>query len=283
MTTTDTTLPSASAGIRQKALIAGLNATVLYVLAYLLTTTAYQLATIRMARRLSIPLTWHLERVEFRITNPEWWRVAVLAVYSVGPLVCFLLGTAALLVFWYRARQQRGLLKQFLLWLALHCCNMFFGAMVADTFTQSGFWYIPSWLFLAGNVPNVIVAVVFGLIQVALGYFAAVLFLQSHDSISLMKYRNRAVLLVSTLLAPWVLGSVIVALLKWPALTLNEELHFATMVLLIGPLALAAANQLFEFTLPVPQKTRIAWELVGLLAAVLLLFRVVLGHGISLG
>ncbi|GAA4386804.1 hypothetical protein [Hymenobacter koreensis] len=280
MAATDTAFTTSASDVRQKALIAGLNATVLYVLAYLLANTLYQAATVAMAVRLSIRGVWELERVKFLIADGEWVRIAVLAVYSVGPLLCAGLGVAAALWFWYSARLKRGLLKLFLVWVALHCCNLFFGAMVADTFTENGFWYIPSWLFLAGNGPNIAVAVVFGLIQMVLGYFAAILFLQSHDSITLMKYVNRRVLIYATLFAPWLVGSLVLALAKFPHFGRNEQLHFATMLLLLAPLSFAAANELFEFTLEAPQKTRIAWGLVVLALVVLVAMRLVLGPGI---
>ncbi|WP_400191018.1 hypothetical protein [Hymenobacter sp. B81] len=282
MNPTNTTLTSSSpANVRQKALIAGFNATLLYVLAYLTATTVYQLATVLTAKSLGIPGTWGLGKVFFRISDGEWWQTAVLAVYSAGPLSCLLLGAGAGLWFWWRARRQRGLFKQFLFWLTLHGCNLFFGALVADTFTESGFWFVPGWLFMAGPIPGALLAGLFGLIQLALGYFAGMLFLQSHDSISLMKFPNRRLLLVSTLYVPWLAGSALIGLLKWPELTHNEQLHFATLLLLLAPLTLAAANELFEFTLESPQKTRVAWGLAGVALLLLLVLRVVLGSGLS--
>ncbi|GAA3941908.1 hypothetical protein [Hymenobacter algoricola] len=87
-----------------KPTITALNSTVIYVLAYLLTQGVYQAATVRMAARLSIPGIWRVSSIRFQMADPEWWRTAVLAVYGVGPAACMLVGLAAALWFWKRAR-----------------------------------------------------------------------------------------------------------------------------------------------------------------------------------
>lgn len=266
-----------------KAAITALNSVVLYLLAYLLVHGLHQLATVSMAARLGIRSVWHLSRIQFQLTDAEWWRGAVVAVYGAGPAVCAGLGVGAFVWFARRARGRTGLFKLFLLWVALHACNSVLGAMVAGTLTESGFWYVPSWVFLAGNVPNVIVAILCGLVQLGLGYFAAFPFLQCHDSRLLMKYQHRRRLLVTTVLVPWLGGSALLALLKWPDLSTNEELHFLTMALLLAPLSLACANLLFENTVRAPRKTRVAWGLVAMLVLLVLAWRLVLSRGLLVG
>lgn len=279
----ESSAPSSPAELGQKTRVAFLNATVLYVLAYLTTDWAYRLVTVLMARHLRIPSMWRLSQVQFLIPNPAWWRGAVIRVYFIGPTLCLVLAVVAGLWFWQRQRFQRGLLKQYLLWVVLHGLNLFFGAMVADTVTQSGFWYVPSWLFLAGNVPNVATAVVFGLILMALGYVLAPVFLQSHDSRSLMLYENRRRLVLATLLGPWLAGSLLLTLFKLPQLTLNELLHFSTMLLVLAPLAFASLNELFEFTIEAPQRTRVSWGWLVLMLGLLVGMRLVLGPGVQFG
>mgnify|MGYP004522485149 CR=1 FL=1 len=271
------------AELRQKTRIAFLNATALYILAYLTADTAYRLVTVLTARQLRIPSLWRLSRVQFLIPNAAWWRTAVVTVYGTGPLLCLMLALVAGLWFWQRQRFRRGLLKQYLLWLLLHGLNLFFGALVADTITQSGFWYVPSWVFLAGNAVNVAVAAVFGLVLVVLGYVLAPLFLLSHDSRTLMRYENRRRLLLATLFGPWLAGSAVLALAKLPELTVNEQLHFATLLLALAPLALASGNELFEFTVEEPRKTRAAWGLAVVALLLLVGLRVVLGPGVQFG
>ncbi|SHJ50247.1 hypothetical protein SAMN02745146_3269 [Hymenobacter daecheongensis DSM 21074] len=269
----------ATSSATTKTTITALNSTVIYLLAYLLINGLHQLSTVAMAVRLSIPGVWGVSSIKFSISDPEWWRTAVLAVYGVGPAVCAVVAIGAGLWFWKRERGKRGLRKLLLVWVAFHACNQVLGAMVGDTFTESGVWYVPSWLFLAGNTPNVVVAVLCGLLQMVVGYVAAVGFLQTHDSITLMQYPNRRKLIVATILIPWMAGSALLALLKYPDLSLNERLHFLTMGLLLLPLSLACANELFEFTVEFPQKTKTAWGLLALTGAVALGWWLLLATG----
>lgn len=267
----------------RKVLAAAVNATALFVLAYLLVQGAFLLATAGTAARLGIRSVLHLGRLEFLLTDAQWWRAAVLAVYGVGPAAAVALGLLALAGHVRYARRRRGLLKLFLLWVVLHALNLALGALATDTLTQSGTWYVPSWLFRAGNAVNVVAAVLAALLQLGLGFALAPLFLQSHDSFTLMRFQNRRMLLLSTLLAPWLAGSLLVAALHWPGQALNEQLHFAALGLALGPLAVASQYELPAATVPFPAKTRVAagWLLV--LATALVLWRLVLGHGVSFG
>ncbi|HLK97500.1 MAG TPA: hypothetical protein VK364_07000 [Hymenobacter sp.] len=264
-----------------KTAIVAVNTTVLYLLAYFLVQGVYQLATLRMAARLGIPGVWQLGQIQFRIADTEWWRTGVLAVYGIGPVACAGLGMVAGWWFWQRARYRRGLFKQFLLWVMLHAANLSLGVFVADTLTQSGAWYVPSWLFLVGNVLNVVVALLAGIVQVGLGYLASIAFLHSHDSITLMRFQNRRRLLLCSVLVPWLVGSLLLTLLYWPRQSLSEQLHGIVMLLLLGPLYLASMQESFEGTIRQPSRTQLAVSLLLLLAVVAIGWRLVLSKGIT--
>ena len=270
-TATETTSNSA-----QKFVISAFNGTVTYALAYLLINGLHQLVTVLTAARLQVRGAWDLSQISYSLSNGEWWRTAVLTVYGIGPLVVAIAGLVVYQWYWQRQRARRGLLKLLLLWVALHACNAVLGALLADTVLQTGFWYVPAWLFRLGNVVNVLLAIGAGLGQVAVGYFAAVAFLQAHDSRTVMQYPNRRRMVVSTIFVPWAAGSALLALAKTPAFSLQEGLHFAVMGLLLVPLALGCLEQVFDSTVRSPQKTRLAWGLLGLLALALLGWRLLL-------
>ncbi|PJJ60302.1 hypothetical protein [Hymenobacter chitinivorans] len=260
--------------------ITALNSTIIYILTYMLAQGLYQAATVLMALRLSIPGTWHVSSIKFSIADPEWWRSGVLAVYGIGPAVCAVAAIGAGLWFWHRARLKRGAFKLILFWFTLHACNLVLGALVADTFEENWAWYIPSWLFLAGNGINITLAIIAGIMQVGFGYFAAIGFLQSHDSISLMRYENRRRLITMCLVLPWLAGSLVVALFKLPELSDNELGHFLSMGLLVVPIAIKSAQDLFEFTVPEPRKTRLDTDLLLLTGGLCLVWWLVLRTGL---
>jgi len=257
------------------------NATACYLLAYQLVNLAYQAATVYVARRASVPGLWNLGGVRFELADSGWRRDMVLDIYGTGPALVLLLGGLSFLWFW-RRRQQPGLGKLLLLWVALHAANTVLGGLLADTVTQSGSWYLPNWLLGLGSTwPSTVLGLLFAAGQVVLGFGAAVPFLQAQDSRTIMQFDRRAHLVVYALVGPWLVGSLLLALSKMPHLGVNEALHYATMSLLLIPLAMGCQREFISERELLPRPTRVAWGLVGLALLALLAWRLALGTGVA--
>jgi hypothetical protein len=268
---------------RRKFYIAAANGTALYVLAYYLVWGLHQMAKVAVSHHFQLRGIWDPSGIRYTLADNEWWRTAIIAVYGSGPVVCLVLGLVAFRWFWRGERARRGQFKLLLLWVAFHACNAVFGALLADTFTHSGFWYVPDWLLGLGNVMDVILALLAGLVQLGLGYFGAIAFLQAHDSHTVMRYDKRQLMVVSTLIVPWVVGGIFIALTKAPYLTVQEALHLAMMGLLVTPLALGCLNEVFAETVKRPLPTRVAWGLVGLAILVAVAWRLALSPPLTFG
>ena len=268
---------------KNKFIISALNGTGLYVLAYYFVWGLYEGVKVLASRFFNLRGTWNPSRVVYTLSDSEWWRTAVVTVYGVGPLLGLLVGLVAFRWYWRSERAHRGQRKLLLLWVAFQACNAVFGALLADTFTQSGSWYVFDWLFRLGNVVNVVLALLAGLVQLGLGYFGAIAFLQAHDSHTVMRYSNRQLMVVSTLIVPWVAGSVFIALTKAPYLTVQETLHLAMMGLLVTPMALGCLNEVFSDTVKRPQATRMAWGLIGLAVVLAVAWRLALSPPVTFG
>ena len=267
----------------RKFYIVAANGTALYVLAYYLAWGLHQAAKVAVSHHFQLRGIWDPSGVHYTLADNEWWRTAIVGVYGSGPVVCLVLGLVAFRWYWQGARARRGQFKLLLLWVAFHACNAVFGALLADTFTQSGFWYVPDWLLRLGNVMNVLLALLAGLVQLGLGYFGAIAFLQAHDSHTVMRYANRQLMVLSTLIVPWVAGSIFIVLTKIPYITVQETLHLAMMGLLVIPLALGCLNEGFSETVKRPQATHVAWGLVGLAIVVAVVWRLALSPPVSFG
>lgn len=280
---TITSAPAPSATSRTKFLISALNGTAHFVLAYYLVWGLHDMAKIAAATHFKIHGNWNPSRITFKLDDSEWWRTAVVAVYGIGPLLCLLMGVVAFIWFWRRERARRGQLKLFLLWVTFHSCNAVFGALLADTITHSGFWFVPGWLLVLGNVVTIVLAILAGLIQLVLGYFGAVAFLQAHDSKTVMRYHNRQQMVFSTLIAPWVVGSLFITLTKLPYFTTPECMHLLMIGLLLVPLAAGCLSELFSSTVKRPQPTRIGWGLVAAAVLVAVAWRLILSPLVAFG
>lgn len=278
------TLPSASPDTdRRKFLIAALNGTALYVLAYYVVWGLHQLAKLELSDFYHLRGNMDPSRIVYTLADGEWWPMAIIMVNAVGPMVCLVVGIVAFRWYWKRERARRGQLKLLLLWVTFHSINMIFGALLADTFTHTGFWYVPDWVFQLGNVVNVLLALMAGLMQLGLGYLGAVAFLQAHDSRTVMRFENRQLMVAFTLVMPWVAGSAFIALTKLPYFSLYEGLHLLLMGLLITPMALGCLNEVFSDTVKRPQATHVAWGLVALAVTLALVWRLALSPPVTFG
>jgi len=273
-------LPAASTA-RSKFSLLFLNALACYLLAYQAVHFAAEAALVFMARRANVPGIWSLGGVRFILGDGGWRRETVLAVYSVGPALALGLGIVAFCLFWLRLRYRRGLVKLLLLWVAFHALNVGLGGLLADTVTQSGSWYVPNWLLGGGGTwPSTVLALLFAGLQMLLGFLLTIPFLLAQDSHTALKFSNRSQLITYTILGPWLVGSLLLLLSKLPQASLNECLHFCTLGLLLGPLALGCQQELTQVRQLVPQTTRVAWGLVGLAVLGLLAWRLALGAGV---
>lgn len=277
------TIPTSTEVDPRKFYIAAANGTALYVLAYYFVWGLHQAAKLAVSHHFHLRGIWDPSGVRYTLADNEWWRTAIIAVYGSGPAVCLVLGLVAFRWFWRGERARRGQFKLLLLWVAFHACNAVFGALLADTFTHSGFWYVPDWLLRLGNVMDVILALLAGLVQLGLGYFGAIAFLQAHDSHTVMRYDKRQMMVVSTLIVPWVVGSIFIVLTKIPYLTVQEALHLAMMGLLVTPLALGCLNEVFSETVKRPLPTHVAWGFVGLAILAALVWRLALSPPLTFG
>jgi hypothetical protein len=267
--------------VRAKFRVAFINATACYLVAYQLVAFVYQASTALVARRLGVPGTWSLGGIRFELGDNSWSRNLVLEVYSSGPALTLALGLLALGWFGKRQRHRRGLAKLLLLWVAFHACNAVFGGLLADTVTQSGWWYVPNWLLGAGGTwPSMVLGLLLAAGQVVLGFLAATPFILSQDSHTILQFERRPQLVRATIVGPWLAGSLVLIVSRLPYFSLNEGLHYATMALLLVPLALGCLQESFSLKKWTPSPTRVAWGLVVLAGLALLAWRVGLAGGV---
>ena len=84
----------------RKFLIATLNGTASYVLAYYLAWGLHQGAKLRTSRYYNLLGAWDLSCISYSLADGERWHGAIVAVNGVGPAVYLTLGMGAFLWFW---------------------------------------------------------------------------------------------------------------------------------------------------------------------------------------
>jgi hypothetical protein len=263
--------------------MAALNSTAVYVLAYYFVWGVHQFAKVGLSRRLHLRGNWDPSRVLYTVGDDEWTQHSIIAAYGIGPLLCLGLGFVAFLWYWKRERARPGIFKLLLLWIAFHTCNAILGALLADSLRQEGFWYVPDWVMRLGYMANTAVALVAGTLQLAIGRLATVPFLQAHDSHTLMQFQNRRRMVFSTIMTPWLLGGLFIALTKLPYFSMHEFLHLLMMGLLLFSLILGCISDPFDLTVQGAQPTHVAWGFVVLAVLAALGWRLVLSPPLTFG
>ncbi|MBC7446715.1 MAG: hypothetical protein H7330_01495 [Hymenobacteraceae bacterium] len=256
-----------------------LNSAALYVLAYTVMHVALQLTEIILAYRYVIPTIWYPSKLNFRIQDLDWRRSTVVIVFALGQTLCLFLAGFFMLRL-RDASEKGGMLKLFYAWLVLHGCNQFFGAMVADNFVRDGFWLSPRFLFTTTNIPAVTAGFLFANLCLLIGYKLSLPFLKTCDSITLMRLENRPALIWTTIFGPWAVGTLAINLCKLNAITILEESHLFSILLLLIPMAVGVRFEMHETTSEAPRRPRLARGLMLGTILVLIAFRLVLHKGV---
>ena len=210
-----------------------INSLALYVTAYLVVYISYQLVVMIVASR------WHLDSVlfyydlAFNDFSPLWTRFNIIVVTFSGPLVSLLIGILFYKVIANRPK-LKGFIKLFVIWIALHGFNLFFGAFASGVSTDQGFGYVANWLYM--NVFwQIFFSLTFLFILGMIGYHSSGKFLETSNSAYKIKTENRNRFLLHQAILPWLMGSLIIYLVKVPNNMPYDVGNLFTMSLAVIP------------------------------------------------
>jgi hypothetical protein len=209
------------------------NSLALYVTAYLIVYITYQLAVMIVASR------WHLDSVlfyydlAFNDFSPLWTRFNIIVVTFSGPLISLLIGILFYKVIANRPK-VKGFMKLFVIWIALHGFNLFFGAFASGVSTDQGFGYVANWLYM--NVFwQIFFSLTFLFILGLIGYYSTGKFLETANSAYRIKKENRNRFLLYQVILPWLVGGLIIYLAKVPNNMPYDVGNLLTMSLAVVP------------------------------------------------
>lgn len=208
--------------IRRIDLRAMFNSTGLFLVSYLIIYLIYQLPTILVASVYKIDSVLYFYELYFPVGNASnlWTKTNIIAITLIGPVAS---GFTALLLFrWVQLRNIKNhIFRLLLLWVAFQGAAHFLGAFVAGIITDLGFGYVANWLFL--NVFfKILISLVFLSVLSLAGYYSATTALANLPH-GRMKSLHRTVSLISTYLLPWLLGTTLLAILRFPDKTPQHE------------------------------------------------------------
>lgn len=215
-----------------------INNTAIYIIVYVVMLFLYQVATALMANWNGITTLVYPYKIHFFIKWYQWRLFSVVTVFSIGPLLCLFLGLIFVPI-QYVLQRFPGKLKTVTLFAFLHGFNFFFGALIAGVIEKSGFAYTIIWgsyVLGVSEIIKVILAGIFSIILLVIGFYARKPFLQTTASISLLEEAGTGKFVSYALVGPWLLGSAVVTGIHAPNFNYYYIWQFATFFLMMIPI-----------------------------------------------
>ncbi|MCF8301767.1 MAG: hypothetical protein K9I94_00725 [Bacteroidales bacterium] len=253
-----------------------INATLVYILAYLLIYVMHQVATVFVAWDFWIDSKVLYYTISFLSprSSPLWSFDATVSVFLAGPIISLLLGMIFLTTVNWLTKYKPHLLNLFFIWCFLHGFNFFFGGFIDGILTNTGSSYVAKIMELSEVIIIDLIIIAVYLMFLIGGYSSKIFILYSRGLKATTAQEHFRLFTIHFVL-PWLIGSTVLILYKAPQFPLNELLIHLTMIIFLGP-ALYYHQQLKKSNVPVQpirQHHRIRWELIALVIATLAVIR----------
>ncbi len=260
-----------------------INNTAIYIIVYVVMLFVYQVVTAFMANWNGITTLVYPYKIHYFIKWYQWRLFSVVTVFSIGPLVCFTIGLM-MVPLQYVLQRFPGKLKTVTLFAFLHGFNFFFGALIAGVIEKSGFAYTIIWgSYVLGisEAVKLILAGIFGIILLVIGFYARKPFLQTTSSISLLEEAGTGRFVVFGMVLPWLLGSAIVTLVHAPNFNYYYIWQFATYFIMMIPLLVYHSDDDQYLVVREPEH-RVSLLYIGIALVCLFFNRFVHGGGLNI-
>jgi hypothetical protein len=270
---------------RKRLLYMLINSTAVYILTYLLSYLLCQLITKAFANLLGISSVLYYYEIVYGISNysPEWTPGRMLVVSAFAPVLS-LVGGYFLLFGVVRKFPWKQFYLLFLLWLGFHLSNIFFGGLLAGTLTDHGLGYALDVFFWPMFFMYFLLSLIGIFCLVLVGYNSTEYFLKTNPSGYWLKRKNRRQYLLFVLVFPWLIGSFLMLMVKFPDhlpqhkdIALHDLILSLSMIFLILPMFFRSKTAQFRpENVSEGKKRNIWWYFVISTIVFVILYRVVL-------
>jgi hypothetical protein len=257
------------------------NSTALYILTFMLVHGVYHGATALAALVFRIKVFYGLSAVRFFMNNDNWYHFQVVVIFTAGPVACLFAARLFTILFRF-VHDKRTFWKTFIFWGVMHTINFSFGSVLSGVISHSGVWHALEWLVYDSLIITFLAVWMLPVLLV-IGLIFTIPFLKCCDSWTLILYPNRKKLMQTSLIGPWLAGSLFLNFLKYPYNTLYEQVLYGTMVFLLIPIYIFSKECLVEATVAGPRRTRLEWRIILPVLIAVLIFRIALKDGLILG
>ena len=266
-----------------------IQSTLVFIISYIVAYIIYQMAVIFMAAHFGIDSVLYYYEVMFPIGDASnlWTSFNIIMITLAGPFVSLILGLICYR--WVMRKVKNPATKLFFLWLAFHSLNMFFGAFVAGVITEQGFGYVANWLYMGIPLKIFFSLVALGVLTY-LGWKATPQILSTSGSVQRINRYNRSFFILSQMIIPWFLGSILMLWIKIPNRIPQHENILLYDIIILGAMAFLVIPSLFNHkSLPSElkkrrshSKTSLAWLYLFLALLLIVAYRFGLARGLHI-
>ena len=253
----------------------------LFLIAYLLIYTLSLFITGYTAVLFNIPVMVYYYDVDYLIRGIDWTPDSVSGVFSSAPLAMFVL-SVFLIILYKTVESETGILRLLLLWMIFHALTRFFGEILVGAIAGRGFGFVILYLFVM-DTGKVILTILGFVLMFTAGYFLARPAIYSANIyFNSLTRVNRLKFILSQFIFPFLIGNILILLIKIPEFSYFDVALNASMFLFLVPiLALSIGCEDFYFDED-PKTIKLNILLPVTAGIFLFLFRIILGMGVRL-
>ena len=261
-----------------------LNSTLLFLLAHIVIFLASNFATTFMASSFNIKSIIYNSQVDYLIRSDDWKRDAIIAVFSIGPIIALLISVTSLFLF-LRFGDKKGLVNLFLLWLFFIGFIHFVGGISVGVLLSKGLGFVMRW----SRVPDAVIlllvyASIFTLILSGL-LLARNFLLTGNMYFDEIGRLNRKSFLLSQFLFPTLVGTAIlvafstpvISKFNWSGLSIN-----ISALLVIIPVILKCSQTNVTFLTNETRRIRVHWNVMIPGLVVLVIVHFIFSNGVRI-
>jgi len=220
--------------------------------------------------------------VTWIVKPEEWFGDSVKLIYASGPVLSGILAVFASIAYTY-IRTNRRIGKLFLLWFMMHAYNAFFGSLLIGSLFGRGFGYAIIWSFIS-DTEKVIYSIISITALFLLGVFTTRSFLITANSYySHLDKRNQQNFIWAQLIMPFILGNILIGLIMFPELLWYDMTVALCLGISIIPVAIGYRFYPSLYFEEDHVRPRLLAKPVILTVCLIVLYRVILGFGITVG
>lgn len=262
-------------------LIYFINSTAAFISTYFIISILRSLFTILIANECDINSKLFINRIEFLIPQNSnvWTFDATLSVYFSGPFFSFLLG-AILSIYFITKKKKHKFFAIFLFWAFINAFSFFFAAFLADLITNTGIVYALNSMNFGHSI-RIIIFISITYLMIHLGALSIKVFVFSSDPCYIKTFRKRIKYLFSSILLPWLFGSLIILSIITPPFS-KYYIFLLLLMFLFLISVLYPKNYSLKTENKVHKKNKINWVFIITNIVLFFLLRYYLNSGICL-